>query len=350
MIDIVSSIFNLQFVQINNPILVNNQNEFQIKFGSLGEPSCALISLNLNSNTLVSFTIGSSLLTCTYFYPNENYMGAYNLSNVLSFQLTIPQTGYVELIANFANYLSSNNLLSMELNVVQTLVDCRNPILDIENRAPLFYNPLIYKRNDLFSVVSVIDINCSISLKNIKQWSVFTVDEATGKPTSMLNIDKYEYPELFSTMYYADLVVRPNNLDYGLYTFVLDVTMLSTNKMLFTKQVDTYIKIVPTGLVISALSSSVPSGGGTITITRGFKQEIYFDPILNSYDLDSLATIFNLKFKYYCQVIESGVEMGYSEIYVNKKIDLNMFKLDANLQMLMANNRTCFNTQGKDLI
>jgi hypothetical protein len=352
MINIVSSIYNLKFVQIVNPILVNKPSYFQITFGSLGEPSCASITLKWGSKSLLNLTIGSSQLYCMNLYPNENYMGIYNVSvmnnvNVLTFQLTLPQTGNFILNANFSNSVSISNMLNMGLNIAQMPVNCGNPLLDIKNRASVFYNPIVFKRNDMFSIVSIIDINCNMSLKNIKQWSVFRMNETTGTPISMLNINQYEYPELFLTMYYADLVVRPNNLGYGLYKFVLTVTILDTNNMFFSSQIDTFIRIVPSGLIISALSSSIMTGGGTIIITRGFTQEIDFNPILNSYDLDSLATIVNLNFKYYCQIIDAGIERGYPEIYLNRKIDLYKTMLEPDLPSSTTSNKTCFKTQGK---
>ena len=51
------------------------------------------------------------------------------------------------------------------------------------------------------------------------------------------------------TINYAELVLQPQTLAYGLYRFIYTVTMTNNN---FTSQIDTYIQVIPSGLVISA--------------------------------------------------------------------------------------------------
>jgi hypothetical protein len=106
------------------------------------------------------------------------------------------------------------------------------------------------------------------------------------------------------TLAYAELVLQPQTLSYGLYRIVFTATTLSfnlTNKL--SSSIDTFIAVVPSGLVISSLKLSKPMYGGTIEITRGSNQSTLFNPYLFSYDIDGVAVITNLKFEYSCQIL-----------------------------------------------
>ena len=145
------------------------------------------------------------------------------------------------------------------------------------------------------------------------------------------------------TVNYAELVIQPNSLAYGLYRFVYTVKMTGTNSNSFQSQIDTFIQVIPSGLVISALKSSQPIYGGTIEITRGFDQQIQFNPFINSYDIDSIAIMTSLTFKYSCQIIDSNIQMGYPQIPgTNQMIYLDDFKLNSSLSSL----NTCFDRTG----
>ena len=120
--------------------------------------------------------------------------------------------------------------------------------------------------------------------------------------------------------------------------------MLNTRNAVFQEEVDTFIRIVPSGLVVSSLAGSQTTGGGTYEITRGSKQAIVLNPILNSFDLDGVKAIGELELKFYCQVIEYGVEMGYPLAAVDAKIDLSMFKSNA---YNMSHGKTCFDSGGR---
>jgi len=145
------------------------------------------------------------------------------------------------------------------------------------------------------------------------------------------------------TVNYAEMVIQPNSLAYGLYRFVYTVKMTGPNLNNFQSQIDTFIQVIPSGLVISALKSSQPMYGGTIEITRGYDQQIQFDPFLNSYDIDSIAIMTSLTFKYSCQIIDSSIELGYPQIPgTNQMIYLDDFKQNSSLTYL----NTCFNQTG----
>ena len=212
-------------------------------------------------------------------------------------------TGYATLAVDMANSISSSYKVSTSFNVVNRLVECGNPILGVNQRAGLFYVPRVYKRNSLISIVGTVSLRCNLSLANAKLWRIYKMNATTGQIEQQMSLK--DNP----TENYAELVLQPKTLEYGVYKVVFEVTMSSTRSMMFTDRIDTHVKIVPSGLVISSLRSSLASGGGTLEITRGSNQAIEFNPFLNSYDLDGQGTVFDLKFKYYCQVIENGVQM-----------------------------------------
>ena len=175
-------------------------------------------------------------------------------------------------------------------------------------------------------------MNCLYSLANQKQWTIFQIDKLNA--TILQQITIINNP----TVNYAELVLQPQTLSYGLYKVVYTVTM--TN-MSFTSSYVTFIQINPSGLVLSSLKSSQPMYGGTIQITRGLNQPIQFDPYLFTYDIDNLAVISSLSFKYACQIVQNYIPQGYPEIPgLNQAIFLDDLK--DNSALIHFN--TCFNS------
>ena len=181
-------------------------------------------------------------------------------------------------------------------------------------------------------------MNCLYSLANQKHWTIFQIDELNA--TILQQITIIDNP----TVNYAELVLQPQTLSYGLYKVVYTVTM--TN-MSFTSSYVTFIQINPSGLVLSSLKSSQPMYGGTIQITREEFQTIQFDPYLFTYDIDNLAVITSLSFKYACQIIQSNIPQGYPKITgTNQTIYLDDLKYNSSLIYFNA----CFNsTSNKDI-
>ena len=211
--------------------------------------------------------------------------------------------------------------------------------MEIESRTPLYTKPRIQTKSDLFSLSGITTINCNTSLSNQKKWLIYKVDEITGQDLEQITQSLKNNP----TIDYAELVIQPQTLTYGLYRFVFTSSM---NDMT-SSQIDTFVKIIPSGLVLSTLSLSQPMYGGTIEITRGWNQSIKFNPFLNTYDIDSVAVITSLSFKYSCQIIDSNVEQGYPQMPgTNKTIYLNEFKSNQNLISFLK----CFKSLGKIMI
>jgi hypothetical protein len=135
---------------------------------------------------------------------------------------------------------------------------------------------------------------------------------------------------------YAELVLKPQTLDYGLYRFVFTVTMLNTAQQ---GQAIAFLRIIPSGLVLSTLRQSQPMFGGKIEIYRGENQKIDFDPFLYTYDIDSVAVISSLSFKYTCQIIDSDNAQGYPQLPGNQSVYLDDIKQNSSIKYLDK----CFN-------
>jgi hypothetical protein len=191
--------------------------------------------------------------------------------------------------------------------------------------------PKKFKSNDLIQLTSEIYISCSSSLLNHKEWTIFK-----GIYPNEQQIFINNNP----TINYADLVLQPQTLSYGVYKIVFTVKMAN---IIFTDHAFTYFQIIPSGLVLSSLKLSQPMYGGTIEITRGQNQQIQFDPYLFTYDIDNVAVITSLEFKYSCQLIESNIPQGYPlQPGTNKTIHLEEFKTNPSLSQL----NTCFTSTG----
>ena len=218
---------------------------------------------------------------------------------------------------------------------------CQKPTLDIVSRSADLKNPVQYKKSDLINIVSVTTINCGSSLTNVKSWSIYMLNQMTSINERKIFINNNP------TLNYAELVLQPHTLNYGIYRIVYTVKMSGSNLTSFESQIDTFIQIIPSGLVISALRSSQPVYGGTIEITRGLDQQIQFNPFLHSYDIDSEAVITSLSFKYSCQIIDSNIQHGYPQIPgTNQFIYLDDFKMNSSLSSL----NSCFNSSGYEKI
>jgi hypothetical protein len=202
------------------------------------------------------------------------------------------------------------------------------------SRSPSFTQPKTQKISDLFSLIGLATINCNASLSNQKQWYIYSVDSNTGIDLQQISLPTNP------TMNYAELVLQPQTFLSGLYRFIYTLTMVNPDGTLLSSQIDTFVKIAPSGLVLSTLSLNQPMYGGKIEISRGQAQSIAFNPFLFSYDIDAIAVITSLTFKYACQVIDSNVEKGYPVVpSTSQQIYLTDIKQDPSL----INYNSCFN-------
>ena len=197
------------------------------------------------------------------------------------------------------------------------------------------YNqPTLKKQNDLIDIITTSTIVCP-SLSNTKQWTIYKINNYSDLNGQKIKINNNP------TLNFAELVLQPQTLSHGLYKFVFTLTMINTGSGNLSSKAETFIQTIPSGLVLSSLKLSKPMFGGTIEITRGLNQAIEFDPFLFTYDIDSVAVITSLSFKYACQVIDSNLPTGYSkQSGTNQTVYLNQMKLNTSLQIL----NKCFNS------
>lgn len=340
-----SALRNLEIVKPTSVVLLNQLQTIKVNFDSLGD-SCALIKIQKPNNQITNLKLIGKSLTCQTYFPslfsllqNENYF-LIN-SNIWSFNVSFNSIGINKLSLNIIDSFQSINL-ETSITIVSLIGLCDLPKLEIiNNKANLFYSPVKIKKSKMFSIGTKTQINCNQSSTNYKEWFIFKMEKSTGNILNIINLINNP------TINYAELVIQPNTLEYGLYKFVYKVTMQFD--LSFTSQVETYIEIVPSGIIVAALNGQ--TGGGTYEITRGMNQSIELNPVMFSFDLDSIVNIGSLKFKYYCQIIENGIEKGFPMLSYDLKADLFTIKSKYNsdnfIKSLFINNsQSCFDSPG----
>ena len=111
--------------------------------------------------------------------------------------------------------------------------------MNIVDRIPTFNTAKIFTKNTLITIVSQTQINCLNSLGNLKEWSLFMANNVTGKDEKQIIL------KTNPTLAYAELVLQPQTLSYGLYRIVFTATTIGlnlTNKL--SSSIDTFIAIV----------------------------------------------------------------------------------------------------------
>lgn len=89
----------------------------------------------------------------------------------------------------------------------------------------------------------------------------------------------------------------------------------------FQSLVETYIRIDPNGFIVNSFNNQLSQ------ITVGTNQSLVFEPSLYSYDLDTSSIASNASFKFYCTVVDNGIEQQYPKIFINMFTSLADFKL-----------------------
>ena len=310
-----------------NTVIYNSYQEFKINYDSLGMPSCGLIQLsNSQSKYLNSLGTFGDSNKCQYYYPNQIYNGPYVTNNgSWIFEVQMNMYGLIQITINMANLMGNVTILK---NVAVALnFDCQPPSVDIINRSPLFYQPSLCSKNQMIVLETNLTLSCGNNLNNVKQWTIYQINPKTG---DLLNqIHMLDNP----TFQYSELVIQPGILSYGLYQFTYNVTMEGS---IFSSQVEHYIKIVPSGIVVFSMK------GGIAEITRGLSQTIVLNPLKYSYDVDKITTPDKLIFKYYCQSVDNGIPNGYPMSSFTDMIDLVSFQNNSFPGFKMTNNQTCF--------
>jgi hypothetical protein len=325
----VSSFKNINFVKDDSISKPSSNRLILLSFDSLGEASCALVWLSTVSNSNRPFTYGTSAAYCLLSFSNKPFAGSYNITrNTVNFNMLMSLTGLV-----YINFLIKNDLESLKLTTTITVsnLNCKRPIVDIQNRAGNILNPKLIKRSNGFSVVGITTIDCEIKLKSIKQWLVFEVNSKTGLKNRTVNTS-----DIISS-FSAEIHIPSNFLDYGIYRFTYQVSM-DDDANAFTNSVDTFIRIVPLGMAI------FPFSGGIKAITIGMGQPIDLDPGKYSYDYDALLMGTQLTYKFFCRMIIDGEPKEFPGDFYQHNIDLQEIK-DKNFSIQL---NSCFNNSGNN--
>ena len=133
----------------------------------------------------------------------------------------------------------------------------------------------------------------------------------------------------------SQLVIQPYTLSYGVYVVQLRVDLIANASYnTLYSNTTTYVEIVPTGLVISALQNGVSSQ------LVGFSQEFFLDPVSYSLDLDNLLTnMSSLSFVFFCSIISTNT--------VSSSQNLVDCKANPSSCSFLAN-QTCFSSTSKE--
>ena len=140
----------------------------------------------------------------------------------------------------------------------------------------------------------------------------------------------------------AEIFIPSKYLSYGTYMFIYQVNMNGMAAS-FVETVNTYVRIVPTGIAI------FPFSGGIKEITIGSGQSIDLDPGKYSYDFDGIFTGTQLTYRFFCRIVANGLPQDFPSDSYNNFLDLKQLQ-DGNynkssLQISFLN--SCFNTTGK---
>jgi hypothetical protein len=112
--------------------------------------------------------------------------------------------------------------------------------------------------------------------------ATLAIKDLSANPTSLL----------------SELVIKENTLAYGLYKFQFQViATFNGNSQISSNLAETYFQIIPTGLVVIAISNGVSS------VWIGTNQEFILQPSVFSIDFDNIVQPSQLNFTYYCKTV-----------------------------------------------
>lgn len=165
-------------------------------------------------------------------------------------------------------------------------------------------SPLQYRRSQDFSISSLIELNCDISLSTTAQWTIKNCTSTFCSFSVVLN------QKVVTTS--SELYIPSRTLAYGTYELTLTVIMTDTPTL--QSSLVAYVRITATGVTANLVQL------GTSTITRGSQQDLFLDPGTFSVDPDEdsfdaivsineiesfpsiIAVLQKWKYEYYCRI------------------------------------------------
>jgi hypothetical protein len=175
-------------------------------------------------------------------------------------------------------------------------------------------------RSKLAAFKTITKIDCDTeSFGLTRYWSV--IDLQTNETLILDN----------PTVRTAELVFTGNNLDYGDYRLIYEVTVSFNNDADRVKNtVDSFITVIPSGFVMLALPNGITS------MTIGTSQVLTLRPGNFSYDLDAILNPVSMSFRFYCRVSING--------FVNKNFSTELKQHKT--QGLPFTSDDCFSSPG----
>lgn len=294
---------------------MNQNRTVALTYESLGEPSCALIWLTLESHSTQYRTLGTSKEYCSKLHPSVEYLGKYPVvsNGRLEFEYLMTLDGL--LVMNF----QIQNPIGKELaktSITVSSKNCIRPQLYIKDSSDDFTAPKLYQRSKMIVLAGLTEIECDEDLNNIKKWKLFSINETNGAVISEIGL--LMNPSSTNT----ELVIKENELNYGLYKAIYKVNMYGSVSI-FEQEVECFFKVVPSGFVIYGIEDGIQE------ITRGTNQTIELNPEKYSFDIDSLRQpTKSLYFQYYCRKVINGsvVDDFPSLAFGSNYVSLDMYQ------------------------
>lgn len=164
-------------------------------------------------------------------------------------------------------------------------------------------SPYQLARSYQLVIPTKVTLSCSYNYTIKKYWSLSQINQ-TGSLLSSIELAS-------SIVNLSELTINANTLAYGYYlashTFTYSIYNLSNHVIEeHTSAATAFIQIVPTGLVLRALSSGVQG------MTMGTAQSLSLEPKKYSYDPDGLVSPSTLTFSFFYRVVENGTTGNYS--------------------------------------
>ena len=150
------------------------------------------------------------------------------------------------------------------------LLACRSPVITLIPGQSTLVSPTQYRRSQDFSISSLIELACDISLSTNLQWIIKNCTSTFCSYRIILE------SKVITTL--SELYIPSRTLDYGLYELTLTVIMTDVPSKRTSSTV--YVRVTATGITAN------PVQLGTSMITRGSDQDLLLDPGTFSVDPD----------------------------------------------------------------
>jgi hypothetical protein len=150
------------------------------------------------------------------------------------------------------------------------IIGCYPPIITLIPGGSSLVSPLQYRRSQDFTISSMIQLNCDISLSTTTKW---TIKNCTSTICSFEIILSQKVITTFSELY-----IPSRTLPYGIYELTLTVIMTDVSSLKASSTA--YVRITATGITANLVQL------GTSMITRGDQQDLLLDPGSFSVDPD----------------------------------------------------------------